>query len=495
MAVQLVWFKRDLRIRDHRPLWEASQRGPCIMLYVYEEEILQAEETDPSHFMFLNESLKELKQSLQQLGGTLTIRRGRMPDALEALFRECPFEAVWSHEETGNHITYMRDLRVAKWVASRNLVWHEYPQTGVVRRLNDRDGWSRKWNQRMNRPIIQTPQHIQSPTIKTGRVLTLKQLGLGAITKTNIQQGGEAAAHEVLDRFLSARGVNYRKDMSSPVTAWDGCSRLSTYLAYGNISIKQVHQAVREKQKLVKEHKDEYDSRWRASLSSYAGRLRWHCHFMQKLEDEPRIEFENMSRAYDGLREDAFNEEWYERYRAGLTGYPMVDACMRALHQHGWINFRMRAMLVSFASYHLWLHWRPTALYLAKHFLDFEPGIHFSQVQMQSGTTGINAIRIYSPIKQVLDQDPEGEFIKQYLPELEGVSKKFIAEPHKMPHDEQAKSGCVIGKDYPEPVVEHGKAYQSARQRIYARKRSAEAKENAKQVYQKHGSRRSPIRD
>ena len=101
---------------------------------------------------------------------------------------------------------------------------------------------------------------------------------------------------------------------------------------------------------------------------------------MQKLEDEPEIEFRNFNRAYDGLREDEFNDEYFEAWCHGRTGYPMVDACMRALHQTGWINFRMRAMLVSFASYHLWLHWRQPALYLARLFLDYEPGIHYSQI-------------------------------------------------------------------------------------------------------------------
>jgi deoxyribodipyrimidine photo-lyase len=229
---------------------------------------------------------------------------------------------------------------------------------------------------------------------------------------------------------------------------------------------------------------------WLKSLTAFGSRLSWHCHFMQKLEDEPAIEFDNMSRAYDGLREDSFKQNYFDAWCAGHTGYPMVDACMRALHKHSWINFRMRAMLVSFASYHLWLHWRQPAVFLAQHFLDFEPGIHFSQFQMQSGTTGINAVRIYSPIKQVMDQDPDGEFIRKFVPELSAVPKEFIAEPHKMPLLMQSMVGCRIGKDYPKPIVNHVEAYRHARERIYAVRAKAQARQDAREVMQRHGSRK-----
>lgn len=211
---------------------------------------------------------------------------------------------------------------------------------------------------------------------------------------------------------------------------------------------------------------------------------------MQKLEDEPDIEFHNMSRVYDGLREDEFSQSRFDAWCHGQTGYPMVDACMRALHERSWINFRMRAMLVSFASYHLWLHWRPTAVYLARHFLDFEPGIHFSQFQMQSGTTGINTVRIYSPIKQVEDQDPSGDFIRTFVPELGGVPDEYLSEPHKMPQSIQSKVGCRIAKDYPPPIVDHKTAYRLAKERIFAVRRQEKARQEAATVLQRHGSRK-----
>ena len=151
-------------------------------------------------------------------------------------------------------------------------------------------------------------------------------------------------------------------------------------------------------------------------------------------------------------------------------------------------------MIVSFASYHLWLDWRPTSRFLARQFLDYEPGIHYSQMQMQSGTTGINAVRIYSPIKQVADQDPDGIFIKRWVPELIGVPAQHIAQPHLMSFDEQSRYSCRIGTDYPEPLVDHRTAVQQAKKRIYQLRRQKASKEEAKAVFTKHGSRKRPIR-
>ena len=211
---------------------------------------------------------------------------------------------------------------------------------------------------------------------------------------------------------------------------------------------------------------------------------------MQKLEDEPRIEFENMNSAFDGLRDDSFDQERFDAWARGRTGYPMIDACMRALIATGWINFRMRAMLISFATHHLWLPWRQPALHLARLFVDYEPGIHYSQVQMQAGSDGISTQRIYSPIKQVKDQDPEGLFLRRWLPELAAVPDEHLAEPHRMPREVQEQAGCRIGRDYPVPIVDHAAAYGEARRKLRIAGRQGRASGASEQVFRRHGSRR-----
>ena len=232
------------------------------------------------------------------------------------------------------------------------------------------------------------------------------------------QTGGRSAWRERLDSFLTTRGAPYRSAMSSPVQGEHACSRLSPHLAWGTLSMREVAQAVWTRQRQLKTEPAQPNNGWRGSLKSFNGRLHWHCHFIQKLEDEPRLEFENLHSKYDGIRPSAPDQERLYAWANGETGLPFVDACMRYLKATGWLNFRMRSMVMATASYHLWLHWRAPGQQLARYFTDYEPGIHWSQVQMQSGTTGINTVRIYNPVKQGYDQDPTGVFTRKWLPEL-----------------------------------------------------------------------------
>ncbi len=496
--LQVVWFKKDLRIEDHRPLLEAVRTGaPVLALYVYEPEIIHADDFDPSHLVFINQSLAGLDIRLRALGGRLICRTGRLPDVFDELHAEHGIAGLWSHEETGHALSYARDLRVKAWCREHGVPWTEIPQFGVFRPHPSRDGWAARWTARMSEPLAPTPRELCLISgVEPGRLQSPADLGLPASTKDLAQPGGESHAARLLHSFLERRGVDYRRAMSAPKPAWTACSRLSPYLTFGCLSVRQAYQATRDRQAELLELDAagiSYDRRWSRSLASFQSRLHWHCHFVQKLEDEPALEHRNFSRAYDGLREPDFSEDLFAAWREGRTGYPMIDACMRALHRSGWINFRMRAMLASFAAYHLWLHWQPTSVFLARHFLDYEPGIHYPQFQMQSGVTGINSVRIYSPSKQVLDHDPEGAFIRRFVPELARVPATFLSEPHLMPTEMQRQAGCRIGGDYPAPVVEHAAAYHQARERMGAIRRTEFARREAQRVYARHGGRDRPL--
>jgi deoxyribodipyrimidine photo-lyase len=170
----------------------------------------------------------------------------------------------------------------------------------------------------------------------------------------------------------------------------------------------------------------------------------------------------------------------------GKTGFPFIDAAMRYLTATGWINFRMRAMLMSFAAYDLWLPWQEAGLVLARRFLDYEPGIHWPQCQMQSGETGINTVRIYSPVKQSRDQDADGAFIRSWVPELADVPVAHIHEPWLMSPEQRA----LLCPQYPPPIVDHKAASAAAKERIFGLRRKPAARTEADAVQHKHGSRK-----
>jgi deoxyribodipyrimidine photo-lyase len=493
--MHVVWFKRDLRLEDHEPLLAAlaaADSGGLTCLYCYEPNLLESPEWDRSHSQFIDECLTELAAEMAKRGGQLTFRRGEITAVLQELNRNKRISALYSHEESGNAITYQRDLAVAAWCKEHNIPWREYQQTGVVRRLGNRDGWSKRWNITMKREPYAAPESIRTVPINHGTRLDPQDLVGKPSTVHSEFHGGNSQAWKHLESFLTQRGMPYQQAMSSPVTAWQACSRISPYLTFGALSIRQAYHAVEEARQSIKGQRSDEAKAWRGSYASFAKRLRWHCHFMQKIEDEPDIEFRNMHRGFDGLREHEFNDEYYQAWIRGETGYPLVDACMRSVATTGWLTFRMRAMVVSFASYHLWLHWRKPATWLAQHFLDFEPGIHYSQIQMQSGVTGINTLRIYSPTKQLTDHDPNGEFVRKWVPELSHIPNEHLAEPCAMPQLLQDMYGVRIGSDYPLPLVNHKEATTKARERIYTRRKDPMIRAQSQAVYTKHGSRRRP---
>ena len=466
-GLQIVWFKRDLRVVDHRPLLEASQRGVVLPLYVAEPELWRQPDASDRQWQFCREALLDLRDGLAALGQPLVVRSGDVVEVLERARQQFGLAALWSHEETGNGWTYQRDKRVASWCRQHGIAWTEIPRFGVGRRLRSRNGWAKSWEAQMAEPIASAPLKLQPlDGIDPGVIPDRPCVELAAEPCPQRQSGGRSMALLELGDFLAHRAPRYSRSISSPNTAFTGCSRLSAYLSWGCVSMREVLQTSRT-----------HSGR---GVKSFESRLHWHCHFIQKLEDQPAIEFSDFHPFMRGIR--GSDGERLEAWAEGCTGVPFVDACMRALRAHGWINFRMRAMLMSFASYNLWLPWRETGLHLARQFVDYEPGIHWSQCQMQSGSTSINTIRIYNPIKQGQDHDPEGHFIREWCPELSDVPAIHLHEPWSL--------GCGM----PEPIVDVTTSMQIAKDRIWEIRRSAGFDRHADAIQRKHGSRRAGLK-
>ena len=483
--MQVVWYKRDLRVADHRALAQAARRGPVLPLYIAEPDLWAEPDASARHWAFIADCLAGLRAELARLGQPLIVRRGEVTQVLADLHAETPLSALWSHQETGNGWTFDRDRRVAAWCRAQGIAWHEVQNFGVDRGPSGRDGWAKRWDRFMAEPI--TPPPALAPLdIDPGALPDAADLGLAPDACPNRQPGGRRAALDRLESFLTSRGRTYRTAMSSPLSGAEACSRLSPHLAHGTLSMREAAQATWTRQRAEKQAGSR--TGWRGSLSSFSGRLHWHCHFIQKLEDEPRLEFENLHPAYDGLRPASPDRDRLAVWEAGETGLPFLDACMRSLRATGWLNFRMRAMVTAVASYHLWLPWRDSGLALARLFTDYEPGIHWPQVQMQSGTTGINTIRIYNPVKQGRDQDPTGAFTRRWLPELAEVPDDMLQEPWRW-----EAAGRVLGKVYPHPVVDPLRAAREARDKVWAVRKGSAFRQTASAIQAKHGSRKSGI--
>ena len=477
----ICWFKRDLRVADHPALCRAAALGPVIPLYIVEPDLWRRPDASGRQYAFLTECLADLRTDLARVGGQLVTRRGRAVEVLEDIRRRHGVRHLVSHEETGTGWSYARDRDVADWARAQGVIWTELPQSGVVRRLRGRDRWQARRDAWMSDDVRPPPALRPVADPPSGDPLPRSADLLSDDPCPERQRGGRQAGLAVRDDFLHRRGKDYRRAMSSPLDGAWACSRLSPYLALGALSLRETVKAGQARTDAVAGTR----TGWKGAMRSFQSRLAWRDHFIQKLEDAPALDRQCLHPAYEGLRPDIADPARLAAWSNGETGMPFVDACMRSLRATGWLNFRMRAMVVSVASYHLWLDWRATGPVLARFFTDYEPGIHWSQMQMQSGTTGMNSIRIYNPVKQGRDQDPEGRFTRRWVPELADVPDAYLHAPW-----EWAGAGRVLGRAYPAPVVDPAKAAQAARATVWAVRQQDGFADTARALVDRHGSRK-----
>ena len=497
--VTVWWLKKDFRLRDNPALTtalaEASKQADRLVVpvFVIEPSAMTASETSAFHVAAWLEAAKSLRQELHTHGGDLLIVRGEVVEVFGRLHEIRPISNIVSHEEVGSLRTYNRDLQFAKWCDENHVAWSEERQTGVFRRLGSRDDRSAKWKQWMGRPPLPIPKpnslaRCRIPKVWCGVVdqpskrLTLSEfhVSLTSKQKRHRQRVGESAAQQELDDFLGRRGVDYSGGISSPNTAFVSGSRLSVHLAWGTITGRDVYQRLQTQMAELKESNDPDAGKWRRSLNAFRSRLNWRDHFIQRLETEPSMELHSLNRAYDGLPTNP-DDRVLQAWCSGVTGLPLVDACIRCAMTTGFLNFRMRCMITSVACHTLRLNWRDIMWPMARWWADYEPGIHLAQLQMQAGVVGINTLRTYNPAKQIADHDPKAKFVKRWVPELRPLTVKQIIA-HQVTPDER----------YIQPIVDWRESTTAMRADYYALRRQPETKALAEKVLKKHGSRKPP---
>jgi deoxyribodipyrimidine photo-lyase len=442
--------------------------------------VSRAADWDLRHGRFVWQSLQDMQKKLDGRGGKILVLHREAKEALDLLQERFSVRRLYSHQETGNRITYDRDLAVGEYCRAKGIEWREFAADGVVRRLRSRKDWIGHWNASMSeaqaQPDWEAARFAEWSEVDEKRWQG-KPLPREWLTPDEkMQPGGTTTGRRYLESFLKERCQHYNTHLSKPLLSRRSCGRISPYLAWGNLSHREVVQLTETEM---------LHSPWKWHLEGFASRLRWRSHFMQKFEREIRMETENLNRGYAAL-DMPLREEFYQAWETGQTGFPLVDAAMRCVVATGYLNFRMRAMVVSFLTHHLWQPWQRGSRFLARQFLDYEPGIHYPQFQMQAGILGTNTIRIYNPVKQAADHDPGARFIKTWLPELGHLPPALAREPWNMTAMEAMLYGYEPGKTYPRPIVDLEKTHAHARDTLHRLRQAPLTRKESQRILKVH---------
>lgn len=475
----IVWLKRDLRIQDNEAILNALNTSKkVLLLYVFEDFLIKDPHYDLRHWNFIKESIKDLNNLLIDYNTKILAVDSEVAATINQLQQHYHIQDLFSHQETGLLCTYHRDKKITRYCHNNLINWHENIWNGVFRGMKNRRGWVSQWTEYMERPLIEFKANPQLLTIQEVNDLEniFSVTDLSTPKNSPIQKGGVTEALRYQNTFFKEKYIHKTKSIAKPELSQESCSRLSPYLAWGNLSTRQVWQAAKKIRPLSKNKKD---------LDAFTSRLKWQAHFIQKFEMEHTMEDSSINKGYHMLKK-SISVKYQLAWQTGQTGIPMIDACMRCLNETGYLNFRMRAMIVSFFTHLLWQPWQDGAVYLSKMFIDFEPGIHFAQVQMQAGETGLNTLRIYNPIKTGHEHDTNADFIRKWVPELAHLQTKHIHEPYAMTPLEQNIYNIKLGVNYPNPIIDLKANRKRASKILWEMKNDAMVMQENDRILAKH---------
>ena len=478
--INVVWLKRDLRLQDNEAISNAlASKKRTLILYVFEHVLLNNDHYSERHFNFIKESLKDINEQLLQHNSKVLTVTSDITSAFNQLQEFYKIATIYSHAETGLLVTYNRDKEFTRYCRNNFIDWKESKNNGVERGLVNRDNWFENWENYMN-SNLEVFQPRKNQLLHISEIEELEKLfsvtDLFTPTDTKFQKGGTTIGWKYANSFLESRHEAYMDNISKPEASRSSCSRISPYIAWGNLSIRQVFQ---------KAQQFKAETKVKLHIGAFISRLRWQAHFIQKFEMEHTMENASVNKGYHKLKKN-LSENYQKAWKKGQTGFPLVDASMRCLIETGYVNFRMRAMLASFFTHILWQPWQHATTHLSQQFLDFEPGIHFPQLQMQAGETGINNLRIYNPTLNGLKHDPDAIFIKKWVPELAQLETPFIHEPYLMTELEQGLYNFKLGEDYPMPIVDIKENRKRASDILWNMKKDPEVVSESYRILKRH---------
>jgi deoxyribodipyrimidine photo-lyase len=459
--VALVWFRRDLRVHDHPALCAAlAGHEQIVPVFCLDDRLLHGRHASGPRTAFLLESLTDLDGQLAERGARLVIRHGPPERELPALARETgATEVHLSADPSPYEATRGRRVRAA--LEEAGVTGHAHPGVSVlddVRAIRTGQGrpytvftpFYRNWDGVPRRAVLDPPKQIGMPAgTRHGRVPALAGLGL-AQEVADPAPGGESAGLARLAGFLDGAVRDY--DSGRDQAGADASSRLSPYLRFGCLSPRAVEDQLP-------------GGNGADGAEAFRRQLCWRDFYQHVLVHHPDNARQEYQARYRGTLKWAGDEAGFTAWTEGRTGFPLVDAGMRQLRREGWMHNRVRLLAGSFLTKDLGIDWRRGEDWFMRMLLDGDQASNNGNWQWIA-SVGVDPQpafrRIYNPSLQQERFDPDGRYVRRYVPELAGVPDEYLAEPWRMPREEQERAGCRIGRDYPGPIVDHKQARQAA---------------------------------
>ena len=461
----IVWLRRDLRLRDHPALRTALDRHEHVIpFFCLDDRLLGGRFASGPRTQFMLEALADLDAGLRDRGGALVIRRGPPEQELARLIEQSGADEVHFTQEL-TPFGRGRGLRVRSALERTSAVLCAHPGLTVaddvteIRTQQDRpytvfSPFRRNWSELPRRPVLQAPRAVQLPaTIEAGEIPGLADLGLEQEVAEPMA-GGESEGNRRLERFLAGPVDRYRRGGQDDL-ARDGTSRLSAYLHFGCVSPLQIEARLAGGE----------------GPQAFRRQLCWRDFYHHVLWAHPDNARQEYQERYRGTIDWVEDGDLLTAWQHGRTGYPLVDAGMRQLLREGWMHNRARLVVGSFLTKDLGIDWREGEAWFMRLLLDGDEANNNGNWQWIAsvGTDPQPYFRrIYNQALHIERFDPEGIYVRRYVPELASVPDRWLSEPWEMPEEVQRDCGCVIGRDYPEPIVDRRAAREAAKARYRA---------------------------